>query len=192
MKYIVTTDEVEVPEGVTINAKSRQVSVKGPRGELKRNFRFASFDLQPVKGKKGAKTNRWRVQIWNALRKQKASCTTIASHIRNMIRGVTAGYKFKMRAAYNHFSIHTNVTNGGKTVEIKNFLGEKIIRKIDLLENVKATKTEEAKDELVFEGTDLQNVSLSCALVNQSMKIQRKDLRKFLDGIYVSDKRLDM
>ena len=41
-------------------------------------------------------------------------------------------------------------------------LGEKIIRKINMLEGVKITRKEEVKDELIIEGNDLNNVSLSC------------------------------
>lgn len=44
------------------------------------------------------------------------------------------------------------------------------------------------KDELIFEGIDNQNVSLSCAQVSQVCKIGDKDNRKFLDGIYVSER----
>ena len=40
-------------------------------------------------------------------------------------------------------------------------LGEKIVRKIDLHEGVRATRKEDIKDEIVLEGTNLENVSLS-------------------------------
>ena len=53
-----------------------------------------------------------------------------------MVRGVTQGYKFKMRFAYAHFPILCNITNGSKSIEIKNFIGEKIVRKIDCKEGV--------------------------------------------------------
>ena len=39
-----------------------------------------------------------------------------------MIRGVTTGFKFRMRLAYKHFPIMTNIINGNKTIEIKNFI----------------------------------------------------------------------
>ena len=44
------------------------------------------------------------------------------------------------------------------------------------------------KDELVLQGNDIENVSLSAALIQQSTTVKKKDIRKFLDGIYVSDK----
>ena len=53
-----------------------------------------------------------------------------------MIRGVTTGFKFRMRLAYKHFPIMTNIINGNKTIEIKNFIGEKIVRKIQAREGV--------------------------------------------------------
>lgn len=45
---------------------------------------------------------------------------------------------------------------------------------------------------LTLVGTDLNNVSLTCALIHQSVRVKHKDIRQFLDGIYVQDKRLDM
>jgi len=63
-------------------------------------------------------------------------------------------------------------------------------RKIPLLDGCKVTKQEELKDEICIEGNDLANVSLSCAQVHQCVKVRHKDIRKFLDGIYVSDKNL--
>jgi large subunit ribosomal protein L9e len=62
-----------------------------------------------------------------------------------MIRGVTTGYKFKMRFAYAHFPIQALVAGNGESVEIKNFLGEKRTRKIQCLPGVKITRTEEEK-----------------------------------------------
>ena len=34
----------------------------------------------------------------------------------------------------------------------------------------------------------MENVSLSAALIQQQAKVRNKDIRKFLDGIYVSEK----
>jgi large subunit ribosomal protein L9e len=63
-----------------------------------------------------------------------------------MIRGVTTGFKFRMRLAYKHFPIMTNIINGNKTIEIKNFIGEKIVRKIEAREGVTVQKEEKDID----------------------------------------------
>ncbi len=46
------------------------------------------------------------------------------------------------------------------------------------------------KDEIVLTGNDLESVSQSAANIQQSTKVRDKDIRKFLDGIYVSEKRV--
>lgn len=62
-----------------------------------------------------------------------------------MIRGVTEGYKFKMKLAFAHFPIQEAVSKDGTSVEIKHFLGEKIIRRIDALPGVKISRRDEEK-----------------------------------------------
>jgi len=65
-----------------------------------------------------------------------------------MIRGVTRGYKFKMVFAHAHFPIIANVINKGAAVEIKNFLGEKIVRTIVCKPGTIVSRTEEEKNML--------------------------------------------
>ena len=107
-----------------------------------------------------------------------------------MIIGVTKGFKYKMRFCYAHFPINvTNVQQDGKEiVEIRNFLGEKRVRRIELLDGVNYFRTADVKDQIEISGIDLTNVSLSCAKIQQSTNVTKKDIRKFLDGVYVSEK----
>lgn len=39
-----------------------------------------------------------------------------------------------------------------------------------------------------FSGNSIEAVSQSAALIQQSTTVKRKDIRKFLDGLYVSEK----
>ncbi|XP_057457694.1 60S ribosomal protein L9-like [Lotus japonicus] len=87
----------------------------------------------------------------------------------------------KMRLIYAHFPINASITNHNKGIKIHNFL--LFVRKVDMLDGVSIVQSEKVKDELVFDGNDIELVSRSCALINQN-----KDIRKFLDGIYVSEK----
>ena len=75
-----------------IVTKSRNVEVKGPLGVLKRNFKHLNYDVIREENKKTKKKS-LSIQMWFAHRKQKASVTTVASHIKNMIRGVTSVIK---------------------------------------------------------------------------------------------------
>ncbi|MED6179215.1 60S ribosomal protein L9 [Stylosanthes scabra] len=57
-----------------------------------------------------------------------------------------------------------------------------------MLEGVSVVRSEKVKDELILDGNDIELVSRSCALINQKCHVKNKDIRKFLDGIYVSEK----
>ena len=78
-----------------------------------------------------------------------------------------------------------------KAVEIKNFLGFKMNKRIDAPEGVLITKREEEKNNITLQGINLEHVSQVCARIQQATVIQDKDLRSFLDGIYVQDARLE-
>jgi large subunit ribosomal protein L9e len=91
-----------------------------------------------------------------------------------------------MRFVYSHFPI--NVTLAGDIVEIRNFLGEKRVRRVQLIPGVTYTRSTDVKDEIVLTGIDIAAVSLTAAKIQQATNIRHKDLRKFLDGIYVSEK----
>jgi large subunit ribosomal protein L9e len=93
-----------------------------------------------------------------------------------------------MRLVHAHFPINVVIPKDGTSIEVKNFLGGKQAKRIDLLPGTFVKLNPDLKDELIFEGIDVQNVSLSCAQVSQVCKIGNKDNRKFLDGIYVQTK----
>ena len=110
----------------------------------------------------------------------------MCTHIKNMMTGVTAGFTYKVRYAYNHFPI--NVTLNKDAVEVRNFLGERHVRKVRLHAGVTVVKTENVKDELTLTGNDIEKVSGSAALLHESCLVRNKDIRKFLDGMYVSER----
>ena len=179
MKTVLATREIEIPEGVEAEVNARCIKVTGPRGTLNRDFKHISCNIMKT-------GNIIRVDLWFATRKQLACVRTICSHIENLFVGVTQGYCYKMRFVYSHFPI--NVTLSGKNVEIRNFLGEKRVRKVPLSDGVEYVRTADVKDEIQLIGNDIALVSLTAARIQQSTNIRKKDLRKFLDGIYVSEK----
>merc|ERR1711911_223034 len=128
MKTIITAQSVDIPKEVGCIIKRRNVMVKGPRGVLKRSFKDMKIDMKAIHSKKGNITV--NVEKWFGNRKEVAAVRTVCSHINNMVIGVTKGYQYKMRAVYAHFPINCVISNEGTTVEIRNFLGEKYIRKV--------------------------------------------------------------
>ncbi|KAG2427814.1 hypothetical protein HXX76_012138 [Chlamydomonas incerta] len=187
MKLLLASRTLPVPAGISIEVKGRAVRVKGPRGTLTRDFKHLAVDmfLTEEDGHKVLK-----VDCHFGKKKRLASIRTVCSHVKNMFTGVTKGFEYKMRLVYAHFPININIENQGKKVEIRNFLGEKRVRVVNMLDGVKIARSDGVKDELVLQGNDLENVSRSAALINQSCHVRVLDIRKFLDGIYVSEKGL--
>lgn len=89
MRQIVSNQTVKIPRDVTVSVKSRRITVKGPRGVLRRAFKHLTLDIFMV--------NRRciKVEKWFGTKKELASVRTVCSHIENMIKGVTkVRYKF--------------------------------------------------------------------------------------------------
>ena len=139
---------------VDVYIKNRRVVVKGPRGTLRRDFSHQFVDIRKEEGKVV-------VELWFGLHKNVAVVRSICTHIKNMMLGVTHGYRYKMRFVYAHFPINVAINKEGKKVEVRNFLGEKRVRHIHMLDGVTVTKSEAQKDEIILEGNDVEKVSTS-------------------------------
>ncbi|WJX58136.1 60S ribosomal protein L9 [Trifolium repens] len=177
---------MDIPEGVSIKVNAKLIEVEGPRGKLVRDFKHLNLDFQLITDEEGKK--KLKVEAWFGSRKTSAAIRTALSHVDNLITGVTKGYRYKMRFVYAHFPINASITNSNSAIEIRNFLGEKKVRKVDMLQGVTVLRSEKVKDELILDGNDIELVSRSCALINQKCHVKNKDIRKFLDGIYVSER----
>ncbi|XP_074599018.1 ribosomal protein L9 [Brevipalpus obovatus] len=182
MKTIKSQQEVEIPKGVTVTVKNCVVRVTGPRGTLVRSFAANHLQMGMI-GKK-----KLMVRKWFGRKKELALVRTVCTHILNMIKGVTRGFRYKMRSVYAHFPINVTMQNDNSLVEIRNFLGEKFIRRVTLQPGVKCYNSTAQKDELILEGNDIELVSRCAAQIQQSTTVKHKDIRQFLDGIYVSEK----
>jgi large subunit ribosomal protein L9e len=169
---------------VKVELQGRTIQVTGPLGTLKRSFKYLAMDLSMAEDARSLK-----VDVWFGNRENVASIRTVTSHIENMITGVTKGFKYKMRFCYAHFPINvTSVKEGSdEIVEIRNFLGEQKARRVTLLDGVSFVRTADVKDQIELTGIDINKVSLSAAHIQQSTNVRKKDIRKFLDGIYVSE-----
>lgn len=172
---------MRLPSAVEVTLKARKVTVTGPRGTLERT-------VKPCMDVRRVEDDKIRVDVWHGSRKETAKINTICSMIENMITGVTVGFRYKLRFVYAHFPINVTCADDKKSCEIRNFLGEKRIRRVKMDGDVVCYRSTDIKDELVVEGSDIELVSQCAAMVHHVCLVKRKDIRKFLDGIYVSNK----
>lgn len=165
---------------VTVEVKARNVVVTGPRGSLTRSFKHISVEMTKLSESKVELT------MWFGNRKQLACLRTVQSHIQNMITGVTKGFCYKMRLAYAHFPINIEFEEG--LLIVKNFIGQRLSRALKIPAGVTVEKSANVKDQLEITGNDIDAVSQMAALIHGSTRVVTKDIRKFLDGVYVSEK----
>ncbi|KAJ2337896.1 60S ribosomal protein L9B, partial [Coemansia sp. RSA 2671] len=64
----------------------------------------------------------------------------------------------------------------------------KVVRKVLMHPGVSVVQSTNVKDELVLTGNDIDSVSQSAASIQQITRVRNKDIRKFLDGVYVSSR----
>jgi large subunit ribosomal protein L6 len=178
MKYAYAQREVKVPEKVSFKLDGMKVEVKGPKGSISRDFSHAkNVDITaPAKDKILVETRLPR-------KADLAMLGTLEGHIKNMITGVTVGFKYKMVIAYAHFPMTVNVKKD--ILEIANYTGERGLRTVPIVGNVKVTTS---KDSVVIEGIDKEEVSLNAGRFQQAARIRFKDRRVFQDGIFVFEK----
>ncbi len=169
--------DIEIPSGVQVTVDhGNHTIVKGPKGQLERAFRFRGVHVHVDNG---------HVVVEKRLprREHKAICGTYAAHIRNMLVGVTEGWKYQLKTVYNHFPIKASVQ--GSDFVIENFLGERHPRRAPILEGVKV----QVKGADVFvDGIDRQAVAQTAANIELATRVRGRDIRVFQDGIYITKK----
>jgi large subunit ribosomal protein L6 len=171
---------VSIPEGVEAKVEGFKVFIKGKNGNLERDFSSPLFNKDIVTEKSG---NTIKISTKSEKRKLKSEIGTIASHIQNMINGVTKGYIYKLKIIYMHFPMTVKIS--GKEISISNFLGEKQPRKANVVGD---SKVEVNGDEVIVTGINKEEVGQTAANIEKSTWIKARDRRVFSDGIFITEK----
>jgi large subunit ribosomal protein L6 len=169
--------QVEVPEGVAVSVDGNTVTVKGPKGEVSRQLSYPEIEIRKEDSHLVVNSRLDR-------KRQRAMVGTLASHVGNMIAGVTKGYEYRMKVVYSHFPIQLKAASD--ELVINNFLGERKSRSARILPG---TKVEVGKDEVVITGIDKERVGQTMANIEQATRVRGFDIRVFQDGIYLVGKR---
>ncbi len=168
---------VEIPENIKVEVYGKKVRVSGPKGSLFKDFSHVPVEISKEDGR----------VVFSSLwpnKKEFSILGTIASHVKNMIKGVTEGFTYKLKTVHAHFPVTIKVQE--KEIKIENFIGEKNPRISKIVGNV---DVKVSGDEIIVHGMDIQEVSQTAANIEAATKIKDKDLRVFLDGIYISEKK---
>ncbi len=170
--------KVALPEKVSAKLEGNKLTVKGPLGEVSRDFSKVPIGLK-VTGRDV------EFVTFGSRRSDHAVLNTCESHLNNMVKGVTQGYKYKLKVAYAHFPITIKVK--GPEVHIENFYGERFPRIAKIVGS--QTKVSSEGDDVVVVGPNIEEVSQTAANIELATKVREKDVRIFLDGVYIFERK---
>ncbi len=170
------SEYIEIPEGVEVKIEDGSLHVKGPKGEVSKEFRHPLVSIR-LEDKK--------IAILSEIerRKIKAIVGTWKALAKNMILGVTKGWRGELKLVYSHFPVKLKVE--GNMLVIENFLGERSSRHVSVPDDIKV----EIKQSMIYvSGADKEKVGMVCGRIEQTAKVQGFDRRVFQDGIYITKK----
>ena len=168
---------VEIPEEVTASIEGDIVTITGPKGSLSREFVSSRHEILQEGGA-------IIVRIDIPRRKESALAGTWQAHMNNMVKGVTEGFTYTLKALYSHFPM-TLAVKGNQFV-VNNYFGERVPRHANILSGVEVKV--QNKTEVLVTGIDKEAVGQTAANIERSTTVKKRDRRVFQDGIYLIDK----
>jgi large subunit ribosomal protein L6 len=167
---------IAIPGGVTIVQNGVTVTVKGPRGELSRNFAHPRVNIAIGEGEVRVSSEYPRI-------KDKAMVGTYVAHVNNMIKGVTVGFTYTLKIVFSHFPMKVSVKDN--RVEINNYMGGHAPRYADI---VGGCKVKVSGADVTVEGNSIEACGQTAANLEKATSRLGFDKRTFQDGIYIVQK----
>ena len=169
---------IPIPEGVTVTftPETREITVQGPKGTLTRRFAVLNVTIT-------IQDNTFRVEKYPATKKDKRLLHTLRAHVRNMLKGVTEGHTYKVRAVSSHFPM--TISKQGNELIIKNFYGEKKPRVYRIPKNV---NVDVKGNEIIITSIDKEAAGNAAGALEKLTRRPAFDTRIFQDGLYIVEK----
>ncbi|UCE12457.1 MAG: 50S ribosomal protein L6 [Candidatus Heimdallarchaeota archaeon] len=180
MRHFAIKKTIDVPKAVTATLNTirggKNVTIKGPKGELQRTFERLRVHLSLNK-------NKFTIQSYFGAKAEASMVGTIAGHLSNMIKGVTEGFTYKVQIISSHFPATVEIQ--GNAILVKNLYGRRDPIKIPYETDV---KIDVKGDIITFTGIDIEKVSQIAARLAEATRLRgrrSKDPTVFQDGLYV-------
>ena len=170
------TKEIELPNDVSASVDGKSLLVKGPKGEVSKTLKQHNVQID-VDNKKIL------LKFKRETRKDKKIVGSLVAHIRNMIKGSSENHIYILKICSGHFPM--NVSASDNKLVVKNFLGEKVSRILQLKHDA-SVKIE--GDMIYITSTSKETAGQVAADIEQLTRRPGYDSRIFQDGIYIISK----
>ncbi len=170
------TEEIEIPEGLSAEREGKNFKVKGKIGEVARTLYNPLIVLE-------VKDNKVILSAKRYGRREKSLIGTFRAHVKNMFKGAMEGHSYTLKICSGHFPMNVSFSNG--VFMVKNFIGEKVPRTLNISEKV-SLKID--GDYIVVESPDKEAAGQAAGSIEKLTKRVNFDKRIFQDGIYITEK----
>ena len=169
-------EEIAIPEGVVAQLEGTLLHISKGKARISRLFTDPRLTLT-VQG------NSIVIEEKKVTRKEKMQIGTFVAHIKNMIKGIVHPYVYKLRVCSGHFPMNISIT--GKQFTVKNFIGEKVPRVMELREGVEV-KIEGS--DIIISSPDKELAGQTAGAIELLCRRPGFDPRIFQQGIYIIEK----
>ena len=168
--------EIFLPDDLDARIDGQAIVLKAKDGEVKRVFKQKNISLK-MEGKKII------LESGKGTKEDKKLMGSMIAHLKNMIRGGQQKHAYVLKICSGHFPMNVGISNGRLTV--KNFLGEKVPRILNLKQGADV-KVE--GDLIHVASTNKEVAGQISADIEQLTRRPGFDTRIFQDGIYIINK----
>lgn len=165
--------EIELPESVTAAINDKTLTIKSSSNESEKIFNQRNISIK-IQGKKII------LESKRGTKKDKKIIGSVAAHINNMLRGSQQKHTYLLKICSGHFPM--NVSVSGSKFIIKNLLGEKVPRML----NLKHGADVKVEGDLIYvTSTNKETAGQVSADIEQLTRRPGYDTRVFQDGCYI-------
>lgn len=170
------TKEIILADEVSTTIDGKLLLIKGPKGEAKLGIKQHSISTK-LEDKKII------LMSEKTTKKEKKIMGSLVAHIKNMIKGTVQNHFYTLKICSGHFPMNVSVT--GSKLIVKNFLGEKVSRVLDL----KNGATVKVEGDLINVTSPSKEIAGQVSAdIEQLTRRPGFDSRIFQDGIYITNK----
>jgi len=170
-------EEISIPSEITTSVEDDVLIMKKGDKEVKRKL-TALIEVKVEGDKVIIRADRVR-------KIERRLFGTYKAHVRNMIKGLTEGFVFKLQIANVHFPMNVSFDKANNSIVVKNFLGEKTDRVIKMPEGVDIKVD---KENIEVSAHDIELAGDAATKIEKGTKVRNKDRRIFQDGCFLVQK----
>lgn len=170
------TEEIKIPNGVSCELEKNVLTCKKEAFSISKKIDFPGISIS-------ISQNKITLKCEKANKKQFKVLKSIIAHIKNIFRGLTEPFTYKLEICHVHFPMNIKVENDN--LVITNFLGEQKPRIAKILPGV---KVEIKGQKILLSSPEIEKVGQTAANIEKATKISKRDRRIFQDGIFIIEK----